>query len=258
MHQRGRRHIGDVEQRDDGVDARVGLRHHEKASAVEQQLMASVGYVELRCHLCARDVDDAHSVLRGDEHVRAVGLDDVALIDADLLGVGSREVRCRRSRRRHGSACRGIHCRHGGARILHHRPAAVAVPRPAAQAPRSHSLQRFGLHVREEVGAFGEEPQPRRTHRRELCRPGRAGGRRRRAGRCRIGCRIGGGRWWSAQSPCAQSAHHGRPSNQQGSGSPRRQRRLRWEVCASCRFRRCDEASWFPSNSRRTPTSDAM
>ena len=78
----------------------------------------------------------------------AVGLDDVALIDADLLRVGAREVRRKwRCRGRRGSNTRR---RIGSGSALQHRPAAIAVPvpRPAAQAPRRHSLQRFGLHVR--------------------------------------------------------------------------------------------------------------
>jgi hypothetical protein len=48
------------------------------------KLARSLGHVELGDHLGTRDVDDAHSILRRHEHVRAVGLDDVALVDTDL------------------------------------------------------------------------------------------------------------------------------------------------------------------------------
>ena len=77
---------------------RVRLRRDQQARAVEQQLVAAIGNVELRDHLRAGNVDDPHTVLRCDEHVRAVGLDDVTLVDSDLLRVRAREVRRRRSR----------------------------------------------------------------------------------------------------------------------------------------------------------------
>ena len=93
VQQRRRTRVSDVVQRGDGVDAAVRLRHNQQARAVEQQLVAAIGNVELRHHLRTGNVDDPHTVLRCDEHVRAVGLDDVTLVDSDLLRVRSRVVR---------------------------------------------------------------------------------------------------------------------------------------------------------------------
>ena len=54
--------------------------------------MAALGELRLGDDLGVGDRHDAQPVGVRDVHVGAVGLDDVALVDADLLGVGPRVV----------------------------------------------------------------------------------------------------------------------------------------------------------------------
>ena len=130
------------------------------------------------------DGDDAKTIGVGDVDVVAVGLDDVALVDAHLLGVGAREVLARHRAGRDADVRSGLGRFRGRRHVaLGHHASVAVVEAAASQSPRSDPLARLGLHVAQQRRTVTEELEVRRgeaLRTRTLPRLGRA---RRRAGR---------------------------------------------------------------------------
>jgi hypothetical protein len=188
--------IADIEHRDDRLLPLVHRPgHHDQPVAVEEQLVAAGNHRERGHYPGGRDLHDAHPVLARCEHVRAVGLDDVALVDPDLLGVGAGVVDTfhhRGGRRRLPTIRAGGGCLGHGARHVTHRPRERPPHRPAAQAPGSHPLERLGLQIAEQVGAVAEEREPRLAEPsgRQAVRNGKRVGSA-APGRRRLRCSVG-------------------------------------------------------------------
>ena len=189
QHRCGR--VDDVEQRHHDLLTRVPrLGGHHQARPGEDELVAALRHGQRGHHIGRSHIDDAHPVLAGDEQVRAVGLDDVALVDAHLLGVGLR-IRRHRGRRRGSHAAGAVARRSRGLSGSRHVATGVRVV-AVAEPPFGHSLERVLAKVAEQLRAVGEEAHTRRpeaTEPRSVVRHRRylLVGRRGRRGRCRVG-----------------------------------------------------------------------
>ena len=110
-------------------------------------------------------VDDLQGAVLDGVHVATVGLHEVALVDAGLLGVGGRAATVAFRRRR---------CRWSGGRAGHRRGRAAGAvlgePHALVEPPRRHPFQRFRPGVAEELLARAELlERPRRLA--EAARP---------------------------------------------------------------------------------------
>ncbi len=119
--------------------------------------MRTLRKLGLRHDLGVGDRHDAEAVGVGDVDERSVGLDDVAFVDAHLLGVGPRVVDPGGRRRRDGSV--GSSRTVGGGTGLGDTHIAADGVSVAAETPRGDACRRLGLHVVEQGGTVAEELQ---------------------------------------------------------------------------------------------------
>ena len=252
--QRRRSDVSDVVQRHDGVDAGVRLRDDQQAGAVEQQLVAALGNVELRRRPCA----SATSTMRTpscdatNTCVPSVSTMSPSSTPTSCVLVPEKSVPARCAGTAVGPTDASSAAMRGAlpaaARLHHgHRAAGVVSTGLATQTPRRHSLQRLGLHVGKEVGALGEEPQPRRPERTELRRTVPAG-RPDQPDRC-VGVLSG----------CSVEVVGEVALDAVGESDLLPTQPVRASVAAATtmaavgsvrvmRFRRCERAVWFPMN----------